>query len=685
MRWIGWAVLMLAAGAALAQAERPEVPRHADPVVQGVQDHLNRLCERHDARLAAIRTPEQLRAELDASRKRLLKLLDLDLEKKRSAPRVRVVGSQKYPGYTIERVVVETGPGVPVPCNVYVPAGGGARKPALLVPHGHSGRDRPVYLNGYQRLAKAGFVVLAKDGWGKQERRATGHGPEGGQLFLTGGSLMALELWDNVRLVDYLLSRTDVDGERLGMVGLSGGGTQTLYTMAIEPRLKAGSPTCAVTTYRSDLADTTMCVCELLTDVLTVGDHGLFLAMAYPRPLLVVNGTQDAIFPIAGARAAVRQARRLYAVGGHEARVRLEEFNIGHDWSDPMLTLQIAWFREQFGLEPLPDPALGDGPVDAETLKCLPGGELPKDAVTLDSLNRKRMKQAGSPGPSAAEIIRERWSGEPDLPKNLATATLEPDPRRLFRRWRWSWASGLGGQITARVTAPFDPRGVKPRVVVRLDRDRQVPPLEQLYWDDQIRTAATVVDFDYTGKGLSPVQEGQVGSALVCAGRSLLAERARDLLVLLRVLEREKHLGPETELTLVGHGFDGVLLLAAAPLLPERARLVLDETPITYREGAEIDFRTPLLLAPPVHWTILPGVAQGRDLSDLLAEAHPRHVLLLHPLDSAQQRMSRAEVARLLPSRSGRGAVEALAREVPRHRALAALAGEVRRSETTGR
>ncbi len=131
----------------------------------------------------------------------------------------------------------------------------------------------------------------------------------------TGTELMALELFDNVRCVDYLLSRPDVDPERLGMAGLSGGGSQTLYMGAVDRRLKALSPTCAVTTFRSDLADTTMCVCELPHDVLTVGDHGLFLAMAYPRPVLVVNGTNDGIFPIAGARAAVAQARRLYGAG----------------------------------------------------------------------------------------------------------------------------------------------------------------------------------------------------------------------------------------------------------------------------------------------------------------------------------------------------------------------------------
>jgi dienelactone hydrolase len=668
---------LLALGTAFAQAERPEVPHFDDPVVQGVQAHLNRLCARHDARLAAITTSAQLDAELAVTRRKLLRSLDLDLSQPRRTPGIKRAGELDFPEYRVEKLILESSPGVPVTCTVYVPKQGPARKPALLVPHGHSGRDRPVYQNGYQRLAKAGFIVLAKDGWGKQERRATGHGAEGGQLFLTGGSLLSLELWDNVRCVDYLLSRPDVDGERVGMVGLSGGGSQTLYTMAIEPRLRAGSPTCAVTTFRADLADTTMCVCELNADLLTLGDHGLFLALAYPRPMLVVNGTRDPIFPIAGARAATRQARRLYGVGGQAARLQFAEFDTVHDWSDPMLTLQIGWFRKQFGLPELPSSALGDGPIPYEKLRSFRSGELPAGALDLTRWNRKRMREC-PPEEQArwvTETLRARWSGEPSLPASVTRREAGVDTSRIFRREQWSWASGLGGAVSAAVTLPEGTDAAR-AVVVRLDRDRLVPAFEQLYWTDQIRSAATVVDLGYTGKRLTPVQEGQVGTALLASGRSLLSERARDLLVLLRVLRQRELLQERTRLVFYGHGFDGVLLLAAAPLLPENAQLVLDETPLTYREGADLDFTTRDLLAPPAHWTLLPDLARHGDLPGLLAGAAPRRFLLLQPQDSAQQTMSRMTVRRLLAdhARKREAQVEVISRETERRESLARFA-----------
>src|SRR4051794_28649560 len=94
-------------GVAWAQADRPAIPRHQDPVVQGVQDHLDRLCEGHDARLAAIDGPEALERELGQARRRFLDLLGLDLDAPRPAPRVVPAGTLEFADYRIEKLVLE--------------------------------------------------------------------------------------------------------------------------------------------------------------------------------------------------------------------------------------------------------------------------------------------------------------------------------------------------------------------------------------------------------------------------------------------------------------------------------------------------------------------------------------------------------------------------------------------------
>lgn len=225
-----WASLALLRASACAQPDRPSVPKHRDPVVQGVQDHIDRLCEAHDARLGRIDGAGALEREISRARKEFLALLGLDLDAPRRPPAVTRAGVLEFPDYRIEKLVLESAPGVPIPCNVYVPRSGPPRKPALLCPHGHSGRDRPVYQNAYQRFAKSGFIVLAKDGWGKQERRSTGHGESGGQLALSGTELMALELFDNVRCVDYLLRSRFKTPIAAGRIRVPFGGTHHART-----------------------------------------------------------------------------------------------------------------------------------------------------------------------------------------------------------------------------------------------------------------------------------------------------------------------------------------------------------------------------------------------------------------------------------------------------------------------
>jgi dienelactone hydrolase len=691
-----WTLMVVLASAARAQVDRPAVPKHQEPVIQGVQDHIDRLCEGHDARLAKIDGPEALAREIAQARARFLALLGLDLDALRRPPAVTRAGVLDFPEYRIEKVVVEAAPGVPVPCNLYVPKSGPLLKPALLSPHGHSGRDRPVYQNAYHRFAKAGFIVLAKDGWGKQERRGTGHGEAGGQLALSGTELLALVLFDNVRCVDYLLTRSDVDSARLGMTGLSGGGSLTLYTAAVEPRLKAASPTCAVTTFRADLADTTMCVCELAHDILTVGDHGLFLALAYPRPLLVVNGTRDPIFPVAGARSASAQAKRLYAAGGRAEAVEFAEFDAPHDWTDAMLDRQIGWFRRQFGLPELATLPPGDGPRDARVFGCFADGDLPSGSLTLSDVNRSRLRTAGAGTDTAARgrtldadrerlaaTIRRRWSGEPSLPPSIERRDLGPDPRSGGPRERLSWPSGLGGAVTAVVARPAGGESAGHVVIHLEDRDRPQPLLERLYWDDRVKGHACVVTLAYTGATLDANREGQVGSALTASGRSLLGERARDLQVALLVLRDRGLVTDHRRVSVVAHGFDGVLLLAAVPLLPPEVALVLDRTPVSYIAGVETEFATPRLLAPPYHWTILPGLGKDHDLVELLELAYPRRVLLVHPLDAAQQALGRDEIAMLVGrlTRTDRSHVEILTRERTRAEVFRRITGWVTESD----
>ena len=151
----------------------------------------------------------------------------------------RVTGTVQRTGYRIEKVTFESRPRLYVTANLYVPAGTG-RRPAILSPLGHSvnGKAWPSYQKLFSNLARKGYVVLAYDPFGQGERieypgsrpgqSALGGGTSeheyaGRRLILLGANFGLFRAWDGIRGIDYLLTRAEVDPDRIGCRGQSGG------------------------------------------------------------------------------------------------------------------------------------------------------------------------------------------------------------------------------------------------------------------------------------------------------------------------------------------------------------------------------------------------------------------------------------------------------------------------------
>ena len=168
-----------------------------------------------------------------------------------------VVGSVQKQGYHIEKLYFESWPGVHVPANLFVPDGlkPGEKRAAILVPcgHTHNGKGADMYQRACVVAVNHGFVVLIFDPFSQGERLVGGlcdmHNHVGALATLLGGSMARYRLWDAMRAVDYLVSRPEVDADRLGCMGQSGGGTMTTLMMSVEPRLKAACPCCFISRY----------------------------------------------------------------------------------------------------------------------------------------------------------------------------------------------------------------------------------------------------------------------------------------------------------------------------------------------------------------------------------------------------------------------------------------------------
>ena len=270
---------------------------------------------------------------------------------------VRVIDRQAY---RIENLLYQSMPDIYVTANLYVPQTGEPPFPGILFPCGHSnnGKAYKLYHTAALGLVQKGYVVLVYDPPGQGERYqylkedgtpligkpTSEHTILANPLFLMGKHLMALRLWDGIRGIDYLQSRPEVDPERIGCTGNSGGGTVTLHLVPVEPRIKAAV---AVGTVNSpDM--------ELGTGYASDGEQNLplqvpyglahadLMMLAFPRPYRLIKEARDRVR--IGTRASFFQAKFLYETLGHGDKMTYVETEWPHGYFKAMREPMYYWF-----------------------------------------------------------------------------------------------------------------------------------------------------------------------------------------------------------------------------------------------------------------------------------------------------------------------------------------------------
>ncbi len=305
-------------------------------------------------RLAATRRPDPVPlgdlAQFDAwrtrCRDRLAALLGPFPEPVPAA--FEVLDEQRAAGYRRQKVVFDSEGTMSVPAYLLLPDGRDAPGPAVLAVHGHGpgksvvcGIEQSEAPNGdyAHQLAQRGYVVLAPDlrcfgerrDWNPPDHYACDTNLV--HAVMAGANPLAQNLWDLACCLDVLAAHPLVDPGRLGAAGLSYGGTMTLLLAAYDSRVRAA----VVSGYFSAWSEAhkvpwNMCGSQVLPGVLGQLEHVDIGALIAPRPLLVETGTQDMIFPLAAAEAAVRELRDVYRhLGGADA-LEHDVFEGDHQW-----------------------------------------------------------------------------------------------------------------------------------------------------------------------------------------------------------------------------------------------------------------------------------------------------------------------------------------------------------------
>jgi len=225
-----------------------------DMLVSYLTKRLNGLAATWDQKRALLKTAADIEARNAFVRQKTLEMLRGFPERNPLHP--VTVKVMERDGYRIENVMFQSRPDFWVTGNLYVPASGGGPFPGIISSCGHSSLAERMlqYQSVYVNLVKSGFVVLAYDPVGQGERRqywnpetnvdevAGGmtyeHSMPGQLLSLLGESITGYRVWDGMRAIDYLLARSEVDPERIGCAGQSGGGTLTEFISAVDERVQ---------------------------------------------------------------------------------------------------------------------------------------------------------------------------------------------------------------------------------------------------------------------------------------------------------------------------------------------------------------------------------------------------------------------------------------------------------------
>ena len=175
----------------------------------------------------------------------------------------------------------------------------------------------------------------------------TEHSYPGTQAFITGSSQARYMIWDGIRAVDYLLTRKEVDPERIGITGRSGGGTQSAYIAAMDDRIYAAAPECYITTFTRLLQTMGNQDAEqnLFNEISRGIDHGDLLAVRAPRPALMITTTRD-IFSIQGAMETEKEVSLIYKAYGRASDFGRAEDDTSHASTRKNREAMYAFFQK---------------------------------------------------------------------------------------------------------------------------------------------------------------------------------------------------------------------------------------------------------------------------------------------------------------------------------------------------
>lgn len=576
---------------------------------------------------------------------------------------IHITGVIQREGYRVEKLIYESQPGYYVTSALFIPDNLQGRAPAILNPIGHSTMSfrRDIYQHTIINLVKKGFIVLTYDQIGQGERlqyyeAASGksrfgstdeHSYPGAQCFISGYSPAKYFIWDGIRGIDVLLSRKEVDPDRIGLTGLSGGGTSTAFIGAVDDRILAAAPECFITNFNYLLRSRGPQDAEqnLFQFIYHGLDHPDLIEARAPKPTLISSTTRD-FFSIQGARETFQEAGKAFTALGEGSNLEMTEEDHVHGFTRKNREAMYAFFQKHL-----------DNPGDASDheVEVIPveefwvtkTGQLATSlkGETIYSLNKKVVDKQVAELASKRTNIKEHLSGIKDAAARISGFSYpgESDQEIFSGRYvnnNYSLEkyliSGSGDYLIP--LALFVPSDHNKREAILLlhEKGKDYAAKMDNLAKQLVGEGYTVLLGDLPGigelgpgylKGDAYIENISYNQwfAGILIGKSVVGLRAEDIS---RMVHFIKTILPDyNSISAISDGVLGSEILHAAVFDGTIQRVCLVQPFLSFAEIARSYEYAPRFIPSAVA-----GAIEEYDLPDLMAALCPRKLLIINPL-----------------------------------------------------
>jgi len=627
-------------------------------------------------------TVENWNTKKDEVRERLSYCLGLNNLPPKSDLNAKSVGIIERNDYFIEKVIFETFDAIFVPSHLYIPKNISSPAPAILHIPGHWLENSKMESDIQKcciNLTKHGFIVLNIDQMDQGERRNNWKVHGHIESLLVGITQLGMMIYENIKAIDYLESREEVNKDKIGMMGTSGGGSNTAYTSALDSRIKAAAIICYAVTYpgllegqRYNNFDSGYDLCDQIPFVLNSLTFAHLLALTAPQPVLIISAEKDLHFPLDSAKELFREAKPYFDLYDHNLIKHIivpGPHGQGKEARENAYGFFLKWLMDKGDDSPVKEPR-----TEIETLpyrvnymeataeKDRAQTFVPEKGLPTYVFEDEELREIKVPLKRMFLEAANKKYRKPNTPETLEDwGTIKINQREILNRMMVKTIdhSFLNPRIVSTTESPGyyverimidSEEGITLPCLLFLPDEWNVPNNVWICIDDNgkngfidnpifshlVNSRQAIFTLDLRGQGEMLASEFEVSTMCYMLDRNLMSMRIFDLLRSLEYISQRASTSIQLnkqKITCYGKGSTALVTLFAGALDERIVGIFIENIFTSYKYLLDSDLRV-----PPIVYIY--DILSSFDIDNLLSLVFPRPLIILNPTNNKRESSS---------------------------------------------